>query len=199
MKNTFHASKVYLCIRKGIVINMSEFLSSLIIPGVILAAAALMFFGKKDYFDAFCTGAKNGLSTSVKLLPSLCAVMVALYMFSASGAVDLFTRLLSPIGEKIGVPAEIFPLLITRPVSGAASNGAFASLIESLGPDSFPSLCAAVLMGSSDTMIYVIAVYFSGAGVRRTRHAFPTAVTVMLFCIFFSCFLCRLFFSGVTS
>ena len=175
---------------------MSEYISSLVIPGVILAAAFLMFFGKRDYFEAFCIGAKGGLATSVKLLPSLCAVMVALRMFSASGAVELFTKLLSPIGEKIGVPAEIFPLLITRPVSGAASNGAFASLIESLGPDSFPSLCAAILMGSSDTLVYVIAVYFSGAGVRRTRHAFPTAIAVMLFCIFFSCLLCRLFFSN---
>lgn len=174
---------------------MSELISSLVIPIVILCAACLMFFGKKDYFDIFCSGAKSGLSTSVKLLPSLCAVMVALRMFSASGAVELFTELLSPIGEKIGVPSEIFPLLVTRPVSGSASNGAFAELIEKLGPDSFPALCAAILMGSSDTMIYVIAVYFSGAGVCHTRHTFPVAATVMLFCIFFSCFLCRLFFT----
>lgn len=174
---------------------MSDFISSLILPAIILFAAFMMFFGKKDYFGAFCSGAKCGLSTSVKLLPSLCAIMVALRMFSVSGAVDLFTDLLSPIGEKIGVPSEIFPLLITRPVSGSASNGAFAELIENFGPDSFPSLCAAILMGSSDTMIYVIAVYFSGVGVQKTRHAFPVAATVMIFCIFFSCFICRLFFT----
>lgn len=174
---------------------MSETISALVIPAVILAAAFLMFFGKRDYFDAFCTGAKSGLSTSVKLLPSLCAVMVALRMFTAGGAVELLTDLLAPIGSAIGIPAEIFPLIITRPVSGAASNGAFAELIESIGADSFPALCAAVLMGSSDTMIYVMAVYFSGAGVRHTRHAIPVAATVMVFCIFFSCLICRLFFS----
>lgn len=174
---------------------MSEIISSLVIPIVIIIVACLMFFGKKDYFDVFCQGAKSGLSTSVKLIPSLCAIMVALRMFSASGAVELFTKLLAPLGEKIGVPSEIFPLLITRPVSGSASNGAFAELIEKLGPDSFPSLCAAVVMGSSDTLVYVIAVYFSGIGVKHTRHAVSVAVTVMIFCIFLSCFLCRLFFT----
>lgn len=173
---------------------MSEYISSLVIPSVVLITAFLMFFGKHDYFGSFCDGAKSGISTSVKLLPSLCAIMVALKMFTASGAVDLLTRLLSPIGTKLGVPAEIFPLLITRPVSGAASNGAFAELIENLGADSFPALCAAVLMGSSDTLIYVITVYFSGTGVRRTRHAVPVAAAIMVFCIFFSCFLCRLIF-----
>lgn len=175
---------------------MSEILSSLVIPAVIAVVAILMFFGKRDYFSVFCGGASGGLSASVKLLPSLCAVMVALRMFSASGAVDLLTTLLSPIGDRIGVPSEIFPLLVTRPISGSASNGAFAELIETCGPDSFPALCAAVLMGSSDTLIYVIAVYFSGTGVRSTRHAFPVAVAVMLFCIFFSCLLCRLFFNA---
>lgn len=178
---------------------MSELISSLIIPAVILLSASLMFFGKKDYFDSFCSGAKSGLSTAVKLLPSLCAVMVALRMFSASGAVELLTELLAPAGEKIGVPAEIFPLLITRPISGAASNGAFATLIESIGADSFPALCAAVLMGSSDTMIYVMAVYFSGAGVHRTKYAIPVASATMVFCIFLSCFICRLFFGGANA
>ena len=175
---------------------MSELISSLVIPAVILIVACFMFFGKRDYFDIFCSGAKNGLLTSAKLIPPLCAVMVALRMFSVSGAVDLFTNLLSPAGEKIGIPSELFPLLITRPISGSASNGTFAELIGNLGPDSFPSLCAAILMGSSDTMIYVIAVYFSGAGVRHTRHAFPVAAAVMVFCIFLSCILCRLFFGN---
>lgn len=175
---------------------MTEYLSSLIIPAVVFCAACMMFFGKKDYFDCFCNGAREGLASAVRLLPSLCAVMVALRMFSASGAVGLITELLAPTGQRLGVPSEIFPLLITRPISGAASSGAFTSLIRGIGPDSFPALCAAVLMGSSDTVIYVIAVYFSGAGVRGTGHALPVAGAVMLFCIFLSCLLCRIFFGG---
>lgn len=173
---------------------MSETVSSLVIPAVVMIAGFLMFFGRHDYFDSFCTGARSGLSTSVKLLPSLCAIMVALRMFTASGAVDILAKVIAPYSTKIGVPAEIIPLILTRPVSGAASNGAFATLIESVGADSFPALCAAIIMGSSDTMIYIMAVYFSGVGVRHTRYAIPVASAVMVFCIFASCFICRLFF-----
>lgn len=174
---------------------MVERLSSFVIPVIIVLGATFMLSGKHDYFADFCSGARSGLKTSVGLLPSLCAVMVGLRMFSASGALEMITGAVAPLGERIGIPAKLFPLLVTRPISGAASNGAFVSLMESLGPDSFPALCAAVLMGSSDTLIYVIAMYFSGTGVKRTRHALPVAAAVMLFCVFFSCLLCRLFFS----
>ena len=155
-----------------------------------------MFFGKKDYFAAFCRGATEGMKTAVNLLPSLCAVMVALRMFMASGAIKPITEVLSPVLGKVGIPAEMVPLLVTRPISGAASNGAFVSLMEQTGADSLPSICAAILMGSSDTLVYVIAVYFSGVGIRKTGHALPVAVTVMIFCVFISCFLARLFFGG---
>ena len=174
---------------------MIEKLSSFVIPIIIVLSAMFMLSGKHDYFGDFCSGAKFGLKTCVGLLPSLCAIMVALRMFAASGALEIITNAIAPLGERIGVPVDLFPLLVTRPISGAASNGAFVSLMESLGPDSFPSLCAAVLMGSSDTLIYVIAVYFSGKSVKRTRHTLPVAATVMLFCVFFSCLLCRLFFA----
>lgn len=172
-----------------------EQLSSLIIPAIIALAGVIMLASKHDYFADFCNGARYGLKSCIGLVPSLCAILVALKMFSASGALEAVTRLLSPIGERIGLPVELFPLLVTRPISGAASNGTFVSLMSTLGADSFPALCAAVIMGSSDTMIYVTAIYFSSAGVKRSRHALPVAAAVMLFCVFFSCFLCRLFFT----
>ena len=178
---------------------MSETVSAIVIPAVVVIAGFLMFSGKHDYFGHFCDGARSGLATSVKLLPSLCAIMVALRMFTASGAVDILTSALTPVCTKLGIPAEIIPLILTRPVSGAASNGAFATLIESVGADSFPALCAAIIMGSSDTMIYIMAVYFSGAGIRHTRYAIPVAAAVMIFCIFMSCFISRLFFGAGTT
>ena len=173
-----------------------EQISAAVIPIVMLFAGAFMFFGKKDYFAAFCHGATEGMKTAAKLLPSLCAVMVALKMFVASGAVKLVTDLLSPVMKAVGIPGEMVPLLVTRPISGAASNGAFVSLMEQTGADSLPAICAAILMGSSDTLVYVIAVYFSGVGIRKTAHAVPVATAVMIFCVFFSCFLARLFFGG---
>jgi spore maturation protein B len=120
--------------------------------------------------------------------------MVAVAMLNASGAVEFAARLLSPPADAVGVPADLLPLLLTRPFSGSASTAGFAALLERLGPDSFTGLCASVIFGSSDTVVYIISVYFSSVGIKQTRHAFPTAFAVMLFCIFFSCFLCRLCF-----
>lgn len=171
-----------------------EFVSALAIPLVLLCVALVMLGSKKQYFDLFTSGAKDGLLTCVNLLPTLIALMAAVKMFNASGAVELINRYIAPLFQKIGVPSEILPLLITRPISGSASNASFFALIKEYGADSFPALCAAVIMGSSDTVIYITAVYFSSVGIKKSRHTFPTAFFVMIFCIFFSCFVCRWFF-----
>ena len=173
---------------------MIETLSALAMPLVAAVAGLFMLFGKKNYFAAFTEGAMEGLKTTVKLLPTLVALMVAIAMLNASGAVDLLSRLLAPFAEKIGLPSSLLPLLITRPFSGSASTAAYSSLLSEVGADSFAGLCASVIFGSSDTVVYIISVYFSAVGIRRTRWAFPCAFAVMLFCIFFSCFLCRLCF-----
>ena len=173
---------------------MTDLISTLAIPLVICTAALLMLFGKKDYFSLFTEGAKNGLRTSVSILPTLIALMIAINMLNASGILDPLSNLLSPVAERIGVPTEIIPLLLTRPVSGSASTAAYSSLLERYGADSFPALCASVIMGSTDTMLYVICLYFSSVGIKKTRYAIPTALAVMLFSVFFSCLICRIWF-----
>ena len=173
---------------------MVEILSALAMPLVMALAGLLMLFGKKDYFRAFTEGAAEGLQTTVRLLPTLVALMVAVTMLNASGAVTWITQLLSPLADVIGVPSELLPLLVTRPFSGSASTAAYSTLLTSVGADSFVGLCASVIFGSSDTVVYVIAIYCSSVGIRSTRWAFPCAFAVMLFCVFFSCFLCRLWF-----
>lgn len=155
---------------------------------------AFMLFGKRDYFAAFTRGASEGLHTAVKLLPTMVALMVAVAILNASGAVDLLSEVLTLPAERLGVPSELLPLLVTRPFSGSASTAAYSTLLSEVGADSFVGMCASVIFGSSDTVVYVISVYFSSVGIRRTRWAFPCAFAVMLFCIFFSCFLCRLWF-----
>jgi len=164
-------------------------------PLVVLAVGVIMLFGKHDYFAAFCAGAKDGLKTAVGLLPTLSALIVATSMLHASGAVDRLANLLAPAANAIGIPSEILPLLVTRPFSGSASTASYTELLARVGPDSFAGLCASVIFGSSDTVVYIISVYFSSVGIRRSGSAFPCAFAVMLFCVFFSCFLCRLCFS----
>ena len=173
---------------------MTERASALAIPAVLCIAALFMLLGKKDYFALFTAGAKDGLRTAVSILPTLIALMIAINMLSASGILDALSRALSPAAERVGVPAEILPLLVTRPVSGSASTAAYSALLERYGADSFPALCASVIMGSTDTMLYIICLYFSSVGIRKTRYAIPCAVAVMLFSVFFSCLICRLWF-----
>lgn len=117
-------------------------------------------------------------------------------MFSASGLADALSSLLSPFCAALGIPPEIVPLLAVRPVSGSASTAAAAELFGRVGPDSFASRCAAVIMGSSDTLVYVITVYFSAVSPRRTRHAMSAAALTMVFCVFFSCALTRMYFGA---
>lgn len=170
---------------------MTEGISALVMPLAVAAVGSLLLFGKREYFDAFLRGAGRGVSTAISLLPPLVALTAAVGMLNASGAVTVLSQLLSPLTDAIGVPASLLPLLLTRPFSGSASAAAYTALLDEVGADSFPALCASVIYGASDTAVYVIALYFSSVGIRRTRYALPVSLTVMIFCIFFSCFLCR--------
>ena len=173
---------------------MIDIISALPMPLILSLVGTIFLCSKKDRFDSFLKGARQGLQTAVHLLPTLCALIVGVSMLNASGAVDWFSGLLSPLANWIGVPGELLPLLLTRPFSGSASTASFVELLENVGADSFVGLCASVIFATSDTMVYIISVYFSSVGIKRSRAAFPIASAVMLFCIFFSCFLCRMWF-----
>ncbi|MBO5898920.1 MAG: spore maturation protein, partial [Clostridia bacterium] len=138
----------------------------------------------------------EGVRTAVRLLPTLTALLVAVGMLRASGAVETVGAWLSPVLLRVGVPSELTPLLLTRPFSGSAAMATYSSLLTEVGADSFTAACATVVMGSSDTAVYVISVYFSSVGVKKTRYALPLSLVLMVFCIFFSCFLCRLCLKG---
>ena len=181
---------------------MIETVSGAVMPLVLLLAAIPMLSRRRDYFSHFLAGAREGMETAVRLLPTMIARVTALSMLRASGAVQIVTDALGGAAAAVGIPAEILPLVVTRPVSGSASTAAFADLLQAVGADSFPAFVASVIMGSSDTMIYIITVYFSGTGVggrppvRHTRHAFPVAAAAMLLCLFLSSAVSRLFFGA---
>lgn len=168
-----------------------NFAASLAIP-LCICLAGLAFFYRDSLFDDFLEGAKKGLEVTVGLLPTLVALMVAIAMFSASGALDFLVRLITPAASAMGVPPEILPVVIMRPVSGSGSLALAADLFARHGPDSYAGLAASVLMGSSDTVFYIFAVYFSAGGVKRTRYALPAAMIVQLLCVILSCRLARL-------
>jgi spore maturation protein B len=161
---------------------MTEYLSSLAIPLILAFAGCLMLFGKTPYFDSFTEGAKDGLKSAVSLLPTLVALMAGVGMLRASGFTEVLSSAIAPLTVKVGIPSELLPLLLVRPFSGSASTAAFSALLEEYGADSFVSLCASVIMGSSDTMVYVISVYFSSVGIKKSRYTIPSAIIVMIFC-----------------
>ena len=127
-------------------------------------------------YDVFIEGAKEGFDVSVKIIPFLVGILVAIGMFRGSGAMDLLMSALRPLVASTGFPAELVPLAILRSLTGSGSLGFTTDLIKTYGPDSVIGRMAATLYGSSETTFYVLAVYFGAVGVRRTRHAVPAAL-----------------------
>lgn len=172
---------------------MTELISSLVIP-IVLVVLCVCFIRDDGMMDSFLRGARDGLATTVKILPTMVLLLVSLYLFTGSGAADGLSSLLSPYTTTLGIPSGLIPLILTRPFSGSASTAAYTTLLDTFGADSFEGFAASILMGSGDTLVYVISLYYSATRVKKTCYVFPIAVFVMLFSIFFSCVLAHLFY-----
>ena len=146
-----------------------------------------------DVFPALCRGAAQGLITLKDMLPTLIVLFPAVYMLRASGALDALSELLEPVMAYIGVPPETVPLALVRPLSGGAATAVAAEIIKSSGADSLAGRTAAVMIGSSETTFYVIAVYFGAAKIKNTRHAIPAALLADLAAFLLSARVCRMF------
>ena len=174
---------------------MTENVSHFILPAVLIIPSILFFIPGKDYLGAFLRGARSGLETAVSLIPPLTLIMCAVSMFSSCGAAEALSKIVSPFFRIIGIPENVLPLLLTRPFSGSAASASYTDLLNRSGADSFSSFFASVIMGSSDTVFYIIAVYFSVCPrVKHTGYLYPVAVASSLFCVFFSAYICRLFY-----
>jgi spore maturation protein B len=121
-------------------------------------------------------GAKEGFTTAVRIIPYLVAMLVAIGIFRASGALELLTRLLSPVTALIGMPSETLAMALMRPLSGSGSLGVMTELMKVHGPDSLIGVMVSTMYGSSETTFYVLAVYFGSVGIRDTRHAVPVGI-----------------------
>ena len=148
----------------------------MVIGLVLFGTILLAWYKKVSVFDGFVTGAKEGIATAFGILPSLVGLLVAVGMFRASGAMDLLLNLLAPVGRVLGIPAEVMPLALLRPVSGSGSLALVAELMARYGADSFIGRTASVLMGSTETTFYTLAVYFGSVGIRKTRHTTAAAL-----------------------
>ncbi|WP_312640932.1 nucleoside recognition domain-containing protein [Hydrogenoanaerobacterium sp.] len=122
-------------------------------------------------------GAKEGLMTSLRIMPALVALMTAVGMFKASGALDVLTHFLSPLASVLHLPREVIPLAILRPISGSGAMAIFQDILKSHGADTLIGRVASVMQGSTETTFYTIAVYYGATKVSKTRHTLPSALT----------------------
>lgn len=153
-----------------------DLMLTMLVPFLMLAIALFGLVRKVDLWGALVDGAGEGIKVSLRIVPSLIALLTAVYMLRASGALELLGQVLEPLLSAVGIPVETIGLLLVRPVSGSAALGVGAELIETYGPDSLVGRTAAVMLGSTETTFYTIAVYFGAAKVARTRYAVPAAL-----------------------
>ncbi len=150
--------------------------TTLLVPVLVTGIASYGVCKGVDIYDALLVGAKRGLEILVGILPALICLLTAVSVFRVSGAVAGLEGLLAPVLAVFAIPPETVGLMLTRPLSGSAALGVAAELIQVHGVDSYIGRCAAVMLGSTETTFYTIAVYFGAANIQETRYAIPAAL-----------------------
>lgn len=156
--------------------NIISYISNVSIPVIIVIILLYGLKEKKNVFDIFLKGAKDGANMVIGIFPTLIGLFLAIKLLSSSGILDYFIRLLSPILNLLNIPTEIMPLAMLRPISGSGSMAIATEIMRKFGVDSLIGLIAATIMGSTETTLYTIAVYSNSVGVKKTRFVLLAAL-----------------------
>ncbi len=166
-----------------------------LIPAVIVFILLFAAMKKVPVYESFVGGAKEGFDTAIQIIPHLVGMMVAIQMFRASGAMEWLVMLFRPLFETISVPAEILPLALLRPLTGAGSLAFMSDLTQQFGADSLISKIAATIQASTDTTMYVITVYFGAVGIRKVSYALKVGLLSDVVGVVASVMICLLVFA----
>ena len=147
-----------------------------LIPVLFIFVSLVALWKKEDVYACLLEGGKEGFGILFSVAPALVFLLTGVHMLRASGAMELLTELFSPVASFLGIPTETLPLVLIRPFSGSGALAIGADLMATYGPDSLIGRTAAVMLGSTETTFYTIAVYFGAAGIRKTRYAVPAAL-----------------------
>lgn len=161
-------------------VQIINFISSLSVPLIFLIIVSYGFLKKVKLYEAFTEGAKDGFTTAIRVIPFLAAMLIAIGIFRASKAMDYLSVLLSPITNLVGMPSEVLPMALMRPLSGSGANGIMNSLFKKYGPDSLIGTMTSIMSGATDTTFYIVAVYFGSVNIKKTRHAISAGLTADL-------------------
>ena len=176
---------------------MIKFLNTLslyIIPALIAVILLHAVYKKAPAYEAFVEGAKDGFNVAVRIIPYLIAIMVAVAAFRTSGAIDILEKLLNPILNYFKIPTQDLIIMVTRSLSGSATLGVLADVINETGANSYATKLAAVITGSSETTFYVAAVYFGSIGIQKFRHALLAGILADITGLIAAIWICSLFF-----
>lgn len=164
------------------------------IPSILLFIPLIGYFRKVNVYEAFVDGAAEGFKTAIRIMPFLVAMMVAINVFRASGAMDALIMFIAPHLSALGVPSDLVPLAIMRPLSGTGSLGLATEILNTFGPDSLCGRIASTVMGSTDTTFYILTVYFGAVGIRKPRYSVFVGLIGDLTGFFMSIYICSKLF-----
>lgn len=169
-----------------------------IVPGLMLGFLLFGALRGVRVYEVFVEGAKDGFQVALRIIPYLVAILVAVGMLRASGALDAIVGAIGSVTGRFGLPAEALPMALLRPLSGSGAYGIMVSILENpaTGPDTYVGLLVSTLQGSTETTFYVLAVYFGAVQVRRVRHTLAAALTADVFAVIAAVAICSLVFAG---
>ncbi|MDD3169306.1 MAG: nucleoside recognition domain-containing protein [Eubacteriales bacterium] len=165
-------------------------ISLFFIPGIITLVIFFGIFKKAPVYDLFIEGTRDGLKTAMEILPFIIAIFIGIEALVSSGAMQFLENILSPVFQLFGIPKELISMVLLRPVSGSGSLVLVEKIISQYGPDSFIGRSASVMVGSCETVFYVLAVYFGATSVKNIRHAFSAGMVGYIVGIFASLLAC---------
>ncbi len=175
--------------------NLLDLVSVFVLPLLIVGFPLYGLYRRVPVYEEFVTGAKEGFTIAVNIIPYLVAILFAIGMFRASGAMDFLVEGLRPVLGLVGVPPEVLPMMIVRPLTGSGSAAIVLDMIARYGEDSILVKMAATMFGSTETTFYVIAVYFGAVGVKKTRHAVPAGIIADVAAMLLAVYVVRLLFA----
>ena len=178
----------------GVIRSIVEIVALLTIPALVLLFVGIGIIKKVKIYEVFTDGAKEGFNVAVRIIPYLVAMLVAIGIFREGGAMDILTSALGRFTSLIGLPAEALPMVFMRPLSGSGSLGIMTDIMKVHGPDSFIGILVSTIMGSTETTLYVLAVYFGAVNIRKTRHAVAAGLLADAAGILGALFIVRLLF-----
>ena len=174
--------------------NIMNIISLWALPVIIVFILTMWLYKKVPLYETFTEGAKDGFKTAISIIPYLVAIIVAISMFRASGIIEIIGQFLSPVLSKFNIPADTIPIMIVRSLSGSAALGVFSDIANNLGPDNYATKLSAVMVGSSETTFYVLAVYFGAVGISKLRYAWLVGLLADFIGIVAAILVCNLVF-----